>query len=75
MDICETEKAYGTIALLASISQLHHELVEPRLRRITKRAVLDLREYRWEEREKYGNIEYAASLVCVPRVYSPADIV
>lgn len=57
MDICEAEKAYGTIALFASISQLHHELVGPRLRRIKKRVVLNLDEYRWEDNDKYGKIE------------------
>lgn len=59
MDICEAEKSYGTLALLGSISQLHHELVAPRLRRIKKRVVLNLNDYRWDKREKYGNIEYA----------------
>lgn len=57
MDICEAEKAYGTIALFASISQHHHELVGTRLRRIRKRVVLDLDEYRWEDRDNYGKIE------------------
>jgi hypothetical protein len=57
MDICEAEKAYGTIALFGSISPHHHELVGPRLRRIRKRVVLILDDYRWEDKDNYGKIE------------------
>jgi hypothetical protein len=57
MDICQAQQAYGTIALFALISKHHYSIVQPRLRRIRKRVVLNLEDYHWRDRENDNNIQ------------------
>lgn len=57
IDICEYEKSYGTIVLFSLISKHHHGIVRPRLARIKKRAVLDLEDIEWRNKENDPNIE------------------
>jgi hypothetical protein len=59
VDICEAEKAYGTIRRMALISKHHRAIVQPRLDRIRKRVVLRLDDYQWRDKGNDRNIEYA----------------
>jgi hypothetical protein len=62
MDVCQQEKSYGTIALLASISKHHQSIVQPRLTRLKKRIVLNLDEFYFRNKDNDENIEWVASL-------------
>jgi hypothetical protein len=64
MDVCETAKLYGTIALIGSLSKHHRSVVQPRLARIKKRVVLSLDDYWWRDRDNDKNIEYVFPLFC-----------
>jgi hypothetical protein len=57
IDICESEKSYGTIVLFSLISKHHHGIVRPRLSRIKKRVVLDLVDMEWRNKDNDPNIE------------------
>lgn len=57
MDICEGEKLYGTILLLGTLSKHHRAVVQPRLKRIRKRVVLDLNEFPWRDPANDSNVE------------------
>lgn len=57
MNVCEQEKSYGTMSLLASISKHHRSIVQPRLKRTKKRIVLDLEDFHFRDKGNDKNIE------------------
>ena len=57
IDICEAEKSYRAIVLLALMSKHHHAIVKARLERFKKRVVLDLDEFEWRNKENDKNVE------------------
>lgn len=64
VDICETEKQYGTIFLMALMSQHHRAIVQPQLNRIRKRIVLKLDDYEWRDKSKLGRWSSRAENLC-----------
>lgn len=79
MDVCEESKSYGVISLLAAISKHHHSAVQPRLRRIRKRIVLNLDDFHWRDKENDKNMEYVDDIpyqtLEPDRVPSPCRII
>lgn len=57
MDVCQEVKAYGTIALLGSISKHHRTVVQPRLKRIKAKVVLNLDDFQWRDKTNDVNVE------------------
>lgn len=58
MDVCLEGKSYGTLASLALFSKHHHSIVQPRLRRLRKRIVLNLDNFSWRDEDNDQNVEY-----------------
>lgn len=58
IDICKDAKRYGTMLLLALMSEHHAAIVQPHLKRIRERVASDLDEFDFRDRSNDDNIEY-----------------
>ena len=63
LEIAQTlasQQAFGTVAALALVGLEHHDIVQPFLRRLQRKVVLNLADFRWLPKERYSDIQYVA---------------
>lgn len=63
LEIAQTlaeQQAFGTIAALALLDLTHQDIVQPFLKRLQRKVVLNLADFRWLPKERYSDIQYVA---------------
>lgn len=63
LEIAQTlaeQQAFGTVAALALVDLEHQDIVQPFLRRLQRKLVLNLADFRWLPEERYRDIQYVA---------------
>jgi hypothetical protein len=55
--IMEETRMYGTLACFAVSSRFHQSILQPSLKKIKKRIVLNMDDFRWRDRSNDANVE------------------
>lgn len=50
-------QAFGSISALAVVDLDHQDILQPLLRSLKKKIVIDLADYRWVKKEQYRDIQ------------------
>lgn len=62
-EILAVNKAFATLANLFVVNRAYHDTLEPCLKKLKKRIVLDLSDLRWLPQERYKDIQCVLIIV------------